>query len=252
MISPGANELTMSPPRVSSSQPMLHIVLVEDNPGDAELVRDTLAGARDRVDITHVDSLVGARARLAERHVDVVLLDLSLPDAMGLEGVERLRLAAPEVPIVVLTGIHDEALGARALQAGAQDYLVKGESDERLLLRAMRYAIERQQVHAERARMLAQEHAARSSHYSAEEVSALAFAAAPPEIGDLSRRWRTLLDAAREIVAVLPAAEIGTCVLTAGGELFTGDAASAAQAATSGGMLFHPGRIRGALPRIVL
>jgi signal transduction histidine kinase/CheY-like chemotaxis protein len=161
MISRGANELTMSPPLVAPPQRRLHILLVEDNPGDAELVRDTLAGAADRVGITHVDSLAGARERLAERHVDVVLLDLSLPDAMGLEGVERLRLAAPDVPIVVLTGIHDEALGARALQAGAQDYLVKGESDERLLMRAMRYAIERHQVHAERTRLLAHEHAAR-------------------------------------------------------------------------------------------
>lgn len=95
------------------------------------------------------------------------------------------------------------------------------------------------------------EHAARSSHYSAEEVSALAFTGTSPEIGDLSRRWRTLLEGAREIVAVLPAAEIGTCVLTPRGDLFAGDAATAAQAAASGGMLFHAGRIRGALPRIV-
>jgi signal transduction histidine kinase/CheY-like chemotaxis protein len=145
----------VAPPQV------FRILLVEDNPGDAELVREALSSVKDRVDIAHVDSLAAARTRLAEGRIDVVLLDLSLPDAMGLEGVERLRAVAPDVPIVVLTGIRDEALGARAVHAGAQDYLVKGQTDEWLLMRAMRYAIERQQIHAERARLLAHEHAAR-------------------------------------------------------------------------------------------
>jgi hypothetical protein len=95
------------------------------------------------------------------------------------------------------------------------------------------------------------EHAARSSHYSAEELSALAFSGTAPDIGDLSRRWRASLEDARAMVSVLPVAEIGTCVLTPRGYLFTGDAGAAAQAAASGGLVFHRGRIRGALPRIV-
>ena len=95
------------------------------------------------------------------------------------------------------------------------------------------------------------EHAARSSHYSAEEVGELAFTGASPDPGELSRRWRALLQGAREIVGVLPAAEAGTCVLTPRGDLFAGSAADAARAAASGGLLFHTGRIRGALPRIV-
>jgi signal transduction histidine kinase/CheY-like chemotaxis protein len=140
---------------------IFHILLVEDNPGDAELVREALSSVKDRVDIVHVDSLAAARTRLAQGRIDVVLLDLSLPDAMGLQGVERLHAVAPDVPIVVLTGIRDEALGARAVQAGAQDYLVKAQTDEWLLIRAMRYAIERQHIDAERARLLEHEHAAR-------------------------------------------------------------------------------------------
>ena len=95
------------------------------------------------------------------------------------------------------------------------------------------------------------EHAARSSHYSADEVAALAFAGTPPEAGDLSRRWRLQLDDARLIVLVLPVAEIGTCVLTERGELFTGDAEQARRALAQGDLLFHAGRIRGAFPRIV-
>ncbi len=95
------------------------------------------------------------------------------------------------------------------------------------------------------------EHAARSSHYSAEEVAALAFAGDAPDIVDLSRRWRALLGTARDIIGVLPAGDIGTCVMTPRGDLYRGDAASAARAVASGGIVFHRGRIRGALPRIV-
>lgn len=95
------------------------------------------------------------------------------------------------------------------------------------------------------------EHAARSSRYSADEVAALAFAGTPPDAGDLSRRWRGLLEAARHVVGVLPPDEIGKCVLTRRGELFTGDAERARRALTGGDLLFHAGRLRGAFPRIV-
>jgi signal transduction histidine kinase/CheY-like chemotaxis protein len=145
-----------------SSHPTLRILLVEDNPGDAELVREQLAGASPRVEIAHVDNLARASIYLAAGSVDVVLLDLSLPDATGLQAVERMHQAAPAIPIVVLTGLHDEGLGARAVQAGAQDYLVKGQTEEWLLMRAMRYAIERQQLHEARLRIMEQEQAARA------------------------------------------------------------------------------------------
>lgn len=95
------------------------------------------------------------------------------------------------------------------------------------------------------------EQAARSSHYAAEEVAELAFAGPPPDAADLSRRWRALLDAGRQVVEVLPAEEVGKGVLTHHGELFTGDAEDAKRSLAEGEILFHAGRIKGAFPRIV-
>ena len=95
------------------------------------------------------------------------------------------------------------------------------------------------------------EHAARSSRYSADEVAALAFAGTPPDAGELSRRWRALLDGARQIVNELPGDQTGTCVLTRTAELFTGDAQNLRRALMNSEVLFHAGRLRGAFPRIV-
>ena len=122
----------------------IHVLLVEDNPGDArlfqELVRDTGAG---RLKLEHVNRLSTALDRLSNGNFDVVLLDLSLPDEQGLATLTRTHAHAPNVPIVVLTGLDDEALAVKAVRAGAQDYLVKGRVDGDLLVRSMRYATER-------------------------------------------------------------------------------------------------------------
>jgi two-component system, cell cycle sensor histidine kinase and response regulator CckA len=122
----------------------IRVLLVEDNPGDArlftELVRDTGAGQWKMV---HVDRLSTALDRLSREPFDVMLLDLSLPDAEGLETLIRAHAEAPKIPIVVLTGHDDEALAVRAVRAGAQDYLVKGRMDGDLLVRSIRYASER-------------------------------------------------------------------------------------------------------------
>jgi signal transduction histidine kinase len=128
------------------------VLLVEDNPGDAELLRDLL-GESDEPSfaVRHVERLRDALALVAEEPFDVVLLDLSLPDARGLETVERVHRAAPHLPLVVLTGLDDEALAVQALQAGAQDYLVKGLVPGAGVRRAIRHARERQRlVDAER------------------------------------------------------------------------------------------------------
>src|ERR1700687_3338854 len=122
----------------------IRILPVEDNPGDACLLRDMLEEAHScKYDVTHLASLQKAVTHLAENPVDVVLLDLGLPDAQGLEVVKRVRAAAPRIPLVVLTGLDDESLAAQALQEGAQDFLVKGQIQSRGLVRALRYAIER-------------------------------------------------------------------------------------------------------------
>ena len=127
----------------ASTQPLL-ILLVEDNPGDARILRELLRdGPSLAHEIVHVSRLEEARERLSMGGVDVVLLDLSLPDAHGLETVTRALQAAGDVPIIVLTGLDDESLALRSVQAGAQDYLVKGQIETGLLTRSIRYARER-------------------------------------------------------------------------------------------------------------
>jgi signal transduction histidine kinase len=130
----------------------IRALLIEDNPGDARLIREMLreASARDAADVLHADRLSAGLALLAERDVDVLLLDLSLPDSSGLATFETAHAAAPGVPIVVLSGLDDEGLAARAVHEGAQDYLVKGQVDGGTILRSLRYAIERQRLEAAR------------------------------------------------------------------------------------------------------
>jgi two-component system CheB/CheR fusion protein len=141
------------------------VLLVEDNPGDADLVRAALqeVDAEAAFELHHVQRLGEALLRVAQGGVDAVLLDLSLPDSLGLEGVERLRAAAPGLPIVVLTGMS--GVGLKALTAGAQDYLVKGQLDGPSIQRALMYSIERQR-RVERERELAVERAAREASES--------------------------------------------------------------------------------------
>ena len=122
----------------------IQLLLVEDDAGDAMLVESLLAGVAPNVDVTRVERLREAAEMLSSPPgIDCVLLDLGLPDAIGLEAVERLRAAAPDAAIVVLTGHDDEQRGVDALSRGAEDYLVKGQVDGPLLARAIRYAIER-------------------------------------------------------------------------------------------------------------
>jgi diguanylate cyclase (GGDEF)-like protein/PAS domain S-box-containing protein len=120
------------------------LLLVEDNPGDARLLREMFnEQGSHNTELTHVACMSEAEKCLAERVFDIILLDLGLPDAQGLGAVRRAHAAAPHVPLVVLTGLDDESLAAQALQEGAQDYLIKGQIETRGLLRALRYAIER-------------------------------------------------------------------------------------------------------------
>ena len=126
------------------------ILLVEDNAADARLLEENLADAASgRFEIARAERLADALHRLDAEPFDALLLDLSLPDSHGLETVERVRAAASGLPIIVLTSLDDEVLGAQAVRLGAQDYLVKGQADGRLLTRALRYAVERQRIEEE-------------------------------------------------------------------------------------------------------
>lgn len=125
----------------------IEILLVEDNAGDVRLFREALREGYDsNFNLAHCPTLALALQHLAETEPDVIVLDLGLPDALGLEVVREARAAAPSVPLVVLTSIDDEILGLRALHDGAQDYLTKANLNGRLLVRALRYAMERQRM----------------------------------------------------------------------------------------------------------
>lgn len=136
----------------------IKILLIEDNPGDARLIENMLAEAKGLLcDLKWVDNLTAGIKYLEAGEIDVVLLDLGLPESCGMETLQRLHAQVPNVPtLVVFSGLSDESIAIQAVQAGAQDYLVKGQVDSALLARSIRYAIERsqakdalQQAHAE-------------------------------------------------------------------------------------------------------
>jgi signal transduction histidine kinase len=123
------------------------VLLVEDNPGDARLIREMFDEQHPHnIELTHVECMKDAEKHLSQHPVDLVLLDLGLLDAQGLDAIRRARAAAPHAPLVVLTGLDDEAVATQALQEGAQDFLIKGQIDTRGLLRALRYANERKRL----------------------------------------------------------------------------------------------------------
>ncbi len=123
--------------------PGRELLLVEDNPFIARLVREMLETSSNKLRLLHVETLAAARQRLLSSPPACLLLDLTLPDADGLHALIEARRAAPEVPIVVLTGLEDEGLAVRAVREGAQDYLMKRKVDMHSLSRAIRYAMER-------------------------------------------------------------------------------------------------------------
>lgn len=120
----------------------LRVLLVEDNPGDARLVREFLRDISE-LELHHVDSLAEGLEHLTIHDVDVILLDLGLPDSQGLETLHRVVAGASESPVIVLTGLDDEMTGMAAVRAGAEDYLAKGEWAGQILPRTIRYALER-------------------------------------------------------------------------------------------------------------
>jgi signal transduction histidine kinase len=121
-----------------------HVLLIEDNPGDADLVRLRLVESDSAVDVSCVNRLADGLASMAKQPPSVVLLDLNLPDSHGADTFRKVLEKAPGVPIVILSGQDDEGLAMKALHQGVQDYLVKGDITSHHLDRVMRYAIERQ------------------------------------------------------------------------------------------------------------
>lgn len=131
----------------------LQVLLVEDSPSDAALLEAMLADLSQVVTLAQAETLQQAVALASQGSFDAVLLDLTLPDCQGLETVVRARSLWPGLPVVALTGAQDEELGLEAVRLGLQDYLVKGQSDGALIVRALRYAVERKRAEGEILRM---------------------------------------------------------------------------------------------------
>ncbi len=125
----------------------IKVLLVENNPGDARLIQEMLKEVNSpQFEMEHVNNLSLGLKRLTETSFDVFILDLCLPDSTGIQTLERALSQDSEVPVIVLTGLADETLGVIAVQKGAQDYLIKGSVDSNLLIRSVRYAIERKRM----------------------------------------------------------------------------------------------------------
>jgi len=127
---------------------IIKVLLIEDNPGDARLVKEMLTDAgANQFSLTHVGLIsTGLTVLLRDQGFHLILLDLSLPDGYGLDAIRQVYAVAPHLPVVILTGLDDETVAIRAVQEGAEDYLVKGQMDSNLLARAIRYAIERKRA----------------------------------------------------------------------------------------------------------
>ncbi len=178
----------------------LRLLMIEDTQAEADLIRDMLAQARDpSFEIEHALRLAPALEKIREAPFDIVLLDFSLPDSLGMNSLERIREIAPSLPVIILTNLVDQATALKTVRHGAQDYLVKHETDATLLARAIRYAIERQDT----------EDALRES----EERYALAVLGANDGLWDwdikagtifFSPRWKAILGHREEEISGLP------------------------------------------------
>jgi two-component system, sensor histidine kinase and response regulator len=136
----------------------INLLLIEDSQADANLIRALLREsggshaapavpfANAPFEVEYVDRITTAVSHLVTQNYDVILLDLSLPDSSGLESFSKIKLFAKNIPVIILSGLDDQAIALKAVQQGAQDYLVKGDIDAQLLIRAIRYAIERQNL----------------------------------------------------------------------------------------------------------
>lgn len=141
---------------MSAPPPVRRLLLVEDNPGDADYISELLAEPSQHPhDISFARSMAEAVAALKAGDFDAVLLDLTLPDCTGTDSVDRVRALAPDTPIVILTGREDAAVALDCLAAGAQDYLAKSEMRERGINRAIHYAVARTLEGAARRKVVA-------------------------------------------------------------------------------------------------
>ena len=125
----------------------IKVLLIEDNVGDCELILKMLETSEiAEFKLTHTSRLTSGLKLLETGKFDIILLDLGLPDSVGFESFKSTLELHPAIPIIILTGLANEETGIQAIKYGAQDYLVKGEFNGKLLVRAIQYAIERKKL----------------------------------------------------------------------------------------------------------
>ena len=139
----------------------IHVLLIEDDQADAFLIQELLKESADQKKggainavITHAERLADGIRQAVGGEFDIVISDLGLPDSSGLTTVKKLASAVRHIPIVVMTGLDDQRSGFEAVNAGAQDYLVKGQVSGEMLVRSIRYAIERKRIENEKAQVI--------------------------------------------------------------------------------------------------
>ncbi len=116
----------------------VRVLLIEDNPGDARLIREMLSEVKSpRFEFHHSSRLSEGLQRMANGDIDVLLLDLGLPDSQGLDTLKRAHQTAPQIPVIVVTNLDDREVAVNAITQGAKDYMVKGKVDSYLLSRAI-------------------------------------------------------------------------------------------------------------------
>jgi signal transduction histidine kinase/DNA-binding NarL/FixJ family response regulator len=140
------NEKTKSSTGSYFGDPLLHILIVEDNPGDVLIVKELIRSTGISVSLTQVSTLKETLAICIGNDFDVILLDLGLPDSVGLETLKKLMVFKIKSAVVVMTGLDDEAMALESLREGAQDYLVKNRLTSDNILRAIKYSIERKKI----------------------------------------------------------------------------------------------------------
>lgn len=128
----------------------LKVLLIEDDPKDADLIQAALSEIQTfRATVARAETLAHALEFLSQGDLQLILLDLGLPDSLGIQTFEKILAHFPDAPIIIMSELADEDLAIKTVQEGAQDYLVKGHFDSRLLARSIRYAIERHKIKAE-------------------------------------------------------------------------------------------------------
>ena len=129
---------------------LINVLLIEDNPGDAFLIQEMLEEISNlKFSLHNIQYLDEGLNYLQKNRVDIILLDLNLPDSSGLDTFLKIKDTAPMIPIVILSGLNDEAIAINAVKSDAQDYLIKGKVDSSLLVRSISYAIERKSIKEE-------------------------------------------------------------------------------------------------------